>query len=326
MPTMRLVLSLVAAAAMLGPASARAGSLLVEPTSITDWKAVYGRIEARELVPARARIGGTVAELLVTEGDSVTPGQRIAVVRDDKLAFQVAAVDAQLAALQVQLDKAQAELARGQALVAKGVVTAQRLDELKTDVEVTRSQIAATQAQRSVVTQQQAEGEVLAPAAGKVLTVPATKGGVLMAGEVVATIGGGGFFLRLAVPERHAASLRQGAAIRIATGKGETQGRLAKLYPQIENGRVIADVDAADLDTAFVDARVLVELPVGQHDALLVPAEAVVNRFGIDFVRVAEGSGESERAVVTGGSVEKDGRSLVEVVTGLAAGERVVTP
>ena len=46
---------------------------------------------------------------------------------------------------------------------------------------------------------------------GRVLEVPLTRGAVVLAGELVAIIGGGGFFLRLAIPERHAFSLREGA-------------------------------------------------------------------------------------------------------------------
>lgn len=318
--------TLIALAVSLAATASFAGSLEAKLTPTTEWKAVYGRIESRDLVPARARIGGTIIEMLVTEGDLVSQGQKIAVVRDDKLVFQIAAIDAQLAALKAQYDRAQGELERGQALVDKGVVTAQRLDQLRTDVDVTRNQIAATEAQKSVVLQQQAEGDVLAPVAGRVLTTPVTRGGVLMAGEPVATVGGGGFFLRLAVPERHAADLKQGASIRVTTVDGEMNGRLAKIYPQIENGRVIADVEVSGLDTAFVDARVLVELPVGERMALLVPADAVQSRFGIDFVRVVEGDASVDRAVVVGDPVERNGSRMVEVLTGLAAGEHVVTP
>ena len=318
--------TLIALAVSLAATASFAGSLEAKLTPTTEWKAVYGRIESRDLVPARARIGGTIIEMLVTEGDLVSQGQKIAVVRDDKLVFQIAAIDAQLAALKAQYDRAQGELERGQALVDKGVVTAQRLDQLRTDVDVTRNQIAATEAQKSVVLQQQAEGDVLAPVAGRVLTTPVTRGGVLMAGEPVATVGGGGFFLRLAVPERHAADLKQGASIRVTTVDGEMNGRLAKIYPQIENGRVIADVEVSGLDTAFVDARVLVELPVGERMALLVPADAVQSRFGIDFVQVVEGDASVDRAVVVGDPVEMNGSRMVEVLTGLAAGEHVVTP
>lgn len=316
-----IALSMLAAAP-----PALAGTLDLVATTVTDWKPVYGRVEARDLVPARARIGGTVIELEVAEGDSVEAGQRIAVVRDDKIAFQVAALEANERALEAQLARAQSELARGQSLVEKGVITAQRLDQLRTDVDVVRNQIAATQAQRSVVVQQGAEGEVLAPAKGRVLTVPVTRGAVILAGEPVATIGGGGFFLRLAIPERHAASLRQDARIRITRNGVETDGRLAKIYPQIENGRVIADVDVDGLDSDFVDQRVLVQVPVGEREALLVPRAAVISRSGLDFVTVATGQEPAERAVVIGDPVAIDGRPMVEILTGLAAGDKVVVP
>lgn len=320
---MRLILSLPF---ILAASAAFAGTATVETVAVTEWKAVYGQIEARNVVPARARIGGTVIELLVTEGDTVAAGEKIAAVRDDKLAFQVAAIDAQLLALKAQLERAEAELARGRSLNQRGVATAQRLDQLRTDVDVVGNQIAATEAQRSVVLQQQAEGDVLAPLAGRVLAAPVTKGGVIMGGEPVATIGGGGFYLRLAVPERHARALQQGAAIRITTDAGEVAGRLVKVYPQIENGRVIADVEADALDTAFIDARVLVELPVGERQAVVVPANAVTNRYGMDFVRAGSGAEASERSVIAGERIERDGVALVEIVSGLAAGETVEVP
>ncbi len=316
----------LALASLLVSGSAFAGTLTLQPTEITEWKAVYGRVEARDTVPARARIGGIVVELAVSEGDSVKSGQKIAVVRDDKIAFQIAALDAQLRALQSQYETAQSELERGQALVDKGVITVQRLDQLRTQVDVARNQIAATEAQREVIVQQGAEGEVIAPSDGRVLTVPVTRGAVIMAGEAVATIGGGGFFLRLAIPERHAALLEQGASIRITANGSESSGRLAKIYPQIQNGRVIADVEVDALDTAFVDARVLVEVPVGERSALIVPRSAVSTRSGIDFVSV-EGHGDhAERAVVLGEVVARADGEFVEILTGLAPGDVVVVP
>lgn len=317
---------LVLFAALMSASPALAEMRVLEPVSLTDWKAVYGRIEARDLVSARARIGGTVVELLVSEGDTVEAGETIATVRDDKLAFQAAALDAQMAAVQSQLRTAQTELERGEALVKRGVTTAQQIDQLRTAVDVATNQIAALEAQKAVIEQQGAEGAVLAPAAGRILTVPITRGAVILPGEAVATLGGGGFFLRLAIPERHAESLREGAEIRITTEGAEKTGRLAKIYPQIEGGRIIADVEVEDLDAAYVDARVLVEVPVGERQALTVPASAVMTRSGIDFVKVTEGDEEVERAVIAGSSLTLDGVDVVEILSGLKAGDTVIVP
>lgn len=301
---------------------AEAGTLVVQPVAVPEWKAVYGRVEARDTLAARARVGGTLVSLDVSEGDAVKGGQRIAVVRDDKIDFQVSALDAQLKALAAQLQNAEGELVRGQTLVEKGVTTSQRLDQLRTQVDVFRNQIAATEAQRQVVVQQGAEGDVLAPNDGKVLTVPVTKGSVVMAGETVATLGGGGFYLRLSIPERHAALLEAGSSLAVETADGALEGRLAKIYPQIEGGRVTADVEVADLPTDFVDARVLVRVPVGTRQAILVPTSALASRSGIDILRISSNGVESDRTVVLG---ERHGDD-VEILSGLSAGDAVVLP
>lgn len=317
---MRLVLAGLASLCLVS--LAEAGSVVVQPIAIPEWKAVYGRVEARDSLAARARVGGTLVSLEVSEGDMVTAGQRIAVVRDDKIEFQISALDAQLKALVAQLQNAEAELGRGQTLVEKGVTTSQRLDQLRTQVDVFRNQIAAAEAQRQVVVQQGAEGDVLAPADGKVLTVPVTKGSVLMAGETVATLGGGGFFLRLSIPERHAALLNEGSSLAVETADSALKGRLAKIYPQIEGGRVTADVEVSGLPTNFVDARLLVRVPVGARQALLVPTAAIHSRSGIDTLRIASNGQETSRTVVLG---EQHGDD-VEILSGLSAGDTVVLP
>lgn len=321
---MRLLL--LATAFTLFAGATNAATMKLQPTAITEWKAVYGTIEARNTVPARARIGGTVADLSVTEGDLVKAGEKIATVEDEKLAFQVAALDAQIGALHSQLSAAAADLTRGESLVSRGIVTQQKLDELRSQTGVLQNQITAMEAQRSVVVRQQSEGEVDAPSDGKILTVPITRGAVIMAGETVATIGGGGLFLRLAVPERHAGALKEGAEIRVSLDGRQIVGKLAKIYPQIENGRVTADVEAGSLDTTFVNARVLVQLPVGERQALLVPANAIATRRGVDFVSVNEGGAVVQHVVVTGEIVTLPEGNYREVLTGLAAGDEIVLP
>jgi len=315
----------VAGALLLALAgTATAATFEIVPQDITEWKAVYGRVEARDTVPARARIGGTVEELLVTEGDVVATGQKIALVRDEKIGFQIAAVDGQIRATQSRLDTAEADLGRVQELVKRGVATVQQLDRLQTEVAVARNGLASFEAQRSVLVKQEEEGAVIAPVEGRVLSVPVTRGAVIMGGEEVATIGGGGFFLRLSIPERHASMLKEGAPLRISTGGAEADGRLAKIYPQIENGRVTADVEVENLDTAYVDARILVQVPVGSRKALVVPKSAVITRSGIDFVTIETAAGEVERTVVTGVVVGAGDSGTVEILTGLVAGDRVV--
>ncbi len=299
---------------LLLPTSAwSADSATVASVDLTEWKAVFGRVEARDRVPARARLSGTITNIAVSEGSEVAQGEQIASITDEKLILQLGAIDANLRALQAQLENAQAELTRGENLLDRGVTTVQRLDQLRTQVDVLNGQIDTVEAERSVLKQREAEGQVLAPMSGTVLSVPVTAGSVIAAGEAIAEIGGGGFYLRLAVPERHAGFLTEGAAIRIGSDGEETTGTLAKLYPLIEG-----------LDTHFVDARVLVRLPVGQSAALVVPAEAVESHMGLDFVTVVGGDTAMQRAVVVGTEHMIDGQPMVEILSGLSVGEELV--
>ena len=323
---MRLpILSLCFALLPLISGVATAQTAALQPTTIIEWKAVYGQVEARDRIPARARLGGTLVDLTVVEGDAVTAGQPIGRIEDEKLAFQLSALTAQRGALDAQLSNAQVELTRGESLLKQGVTTAQGLDALRTQVDVLKGQIAALNAQADVITQQIKEGTVLAPADGRVLDVPVSKGGVVLPGEAVALIGGGGTYLRLSIPERHAPSLHAGDKIEISNGGATQSGTLSRIYPLIQNGRVIADVDVAGLADSFVDARVLVRLAVGQRDALMVPATALLSTGGLDFVGVQGASGPMQRSVVPGEHQTVGGVDMVEILSGLEAGDVVVS-
>ncbi len=140
--------------------------------------------------------------------------------------------------------------------------------------------------------------------------------------------GRGGFFLRLERPERFASDLQPGRENPYFNNKrGKLPGGSPRFYTQIDNGRVIADVEVDKLDTAFVNARIRVEVPIGSGSALLAPVDAVVNRHGIDFMSVEDHNGALvERTVILGAVQDGDNAGLVEVISGVSAGDKVVLP
>ena len=181
--------------------------LTVSARDIVDQKAVFATVESPNVVPARARIGGTVIALAVRDGDAVTPGQAIAVIGDDKLALSIGALDAQIAGLKSQLAQAENDFSRADTLFRQGAGTRLALDQARTALDVATSTLNARSAERAVAQQNLAEGAVLAPIAGRVLTVPVTAGSVLLPGDSVAAIAEQGFKLRLRVPEQQALML-----------------------------------------------------------------------------------------------------------------------
>lgn len=324
-------LATLIALTLAGATAGHAAEEVVRPVAVVDSKAVYGRIESRFVVPARSRIGGTLVELTVTEGSLVEAGQPIARVVDEKLALQLNAADARIRAVTSQLDNAKVEFDRTNALLARGAATQQRVDQLRTQVEVLTNQVNQGEAERAVILQQATEGSVVAPAAGRILTVPIRRGSVVLPGEQVATIAAGGLFLRLAIPERHAPLLSVGAEVTIgergsAEIGGATRGRIEKVYPQIDSGRVTADVAVEGLPDTFVGERVLVRVPVATRQAIALPPAAVMTRSGIDLVRIATADGHRDVAVVIGAMVDTPSGPRREVLTGLRPGDRVILP
>jgi RND family efflux transporter MFP subunit len=325
----------LAAAAAAVPQAAFTAEFAVHAITIPEMKAVFGQVESRTVVPARARIGGTIREIRVSEGSEVREGDVIGVVVDDKIALQLAAADAKIAALKSEFANARTELERAEELVAQGVATQSRLDAARTALEVATNQVAAAEADKAVIAQGAKEGDVLAPATGRVLTVPVTAGSVIMAGEPVARIATGPYYLRLSLPERHAAEIAEGAIVEVGVrGRAQAsgapgataQGRIVKVYPEIADGRVIADVDVAGIGSYFVNERTLVSIPVGKRSVLAVPQKAVTSLHGIDYVRLAATDGPMDVAVILGETFESQSGTLVEILTGLKDGDRIMLP
>ncbi|WP_294541738.1 efflux RND transporter periplasmic adaptor subunit, partial [uncultured Rhodoblastus sp.] len=221
--------------------NAGAGEFLVQPKTIQDMKALFGQVESRDIVAARARIGGTILSRFVDEGTQVKAGDVVAIVADDKLALQAQSLDGQLRALDSQIDNANTAFERAKTLKAGGYTTQAAYDQAKTNLDVLRHQLESVRSQRAVIAPQSEEGKILAPKAGRVLTVAIVPGSVVMPGEAVARIASGATYLRLSLPERHAALLRLDAPVSVAPrgqgasgGGSERQGRIAKIYPEID--------------------------------------------------------------------------------------------
>ena len=306
--------------------AAAQGPLTVEPRDVVDQKAVFATVESPNVVPARARIGGTVVGLSVRDGDAVAPGQAMAVIGDEKIALQIAALDAQIAGLQSQLAQAQADLARAETLFRQGSGTRVALDQARTAGEVAAATLRARTADRAVLRQSVTEGAVLAPVAGRVLQVPLTQGSVVMAGDPVAMVAEQRFKLRLRVPEVLAATLKPGDPVRLDAGQlGIARpliGRITLVYPQISEGRVVADAEVEGLGDYFVGARLRVWIGAGTRRAIVVPSAYVVTRVGLDYVRLKTGNAVAEIPVQRG---QESGEG-VEILSGLRGGDVLVVP
>ncbi|MBV8103784.1 MAG: efflux RND transporter periplasmic adaptor subunit [Hyphomicrobiales bacterium] len=326
---MRLVVPL--SLALLGARAAfAADTFVVRAIDVADRKAVVATVEPVHQLVARARIGGTIASLAIKEGDVVAAGAEIAVVADQKLALQMQALDSRSASQQSQRDQAKADFDRVAELQKRGVSTQTQLDQARTNLDVAERNLAAMRADRSVIAQEASEGAVLAPGAGRALNVPVSLGQVILPGETIATLAEDQFILRVQLPERHARFMRAGDTVLIGARGMQAEatetmreGKVRLVYPEIQGGRVIADVEVPGLGDYFVGERTRVYIDAGTRRTLVVPSSYVYRRAGVNYVRLAGGD---EIVVQPGEARDIGGAKGVEILAGLKAGDTLAPP
>jgi hypothetical protein len=159
---------------------------------------------------------------------------------------------------------------------------------------------------------------------------------VVLAGEEVARVAGGGTFLRLSLPERHAAEIVEGGAVQVGErmisagapggAVATREGRLAKVYPEISAGRVQADVEVEGLGGYFVGERTLVWIPVGRRLVIALPVSAIATHHGVDTVKIVTDAGVIDLPVVLGETFAGDGGGRMEILSGIREGDRIILP
>jgi RND family efflux transporter MFP subunit len=307
-------------------------TIKVTEQEVDDLKAVFATVRSKDRIDARVRTPGTVVSLKVDEGAHVEPGQVLAVIADPKIALKIKALDAQILGLESRVATAKLEFERTDQLRQRGVSPQSRVDQLKMAYDLAANELKSVRAERQVAEEQVSEGQVLAPAAGRVLKVPVTNGTVMMAGESVATIAANLYLLRLELPERHARFMSKGDRVRIgARGLSLDQqvigeGRIVQVYPELQNGRVLADAEVANIGDYFVGERARVWISAGKRKTIVVPASFAFRRFGLDYVRLSRPDGVTQDVVVQlGQAVPIDNGSVgVEVLGGLVSGDTIV--
>lgn len=218
---------------------------------------VAGTVEIREvrLSPLAA---GRLSRLLKDEGDSVKPGDTVAVLEQPglgalieqrrALADAASTRTAEIRAAEADSQRTANDLARARVLASQGIASPQELERLQAaaaaaaarlqsvrasvrESEAARAGAAATEAIRDQLV-------ILAPADGIVLTRFAERGEVIAAGVPVVSIGlVRAPWIRAYVGERFVARLKTGQDVRIRVdGYPDTAfaGRISEIAPRAE--------------------------------------------------------------------------------------------
>lgn len=295
----------------------------VQETESSDLKAVPAVVESVHRAFARTRIGGTVDGLSITEGVHISAGDVIAIIVDPKQPLDIASLDAKLKSLEYELNLAATQKKRMEALKKENVTSQSALDKATTAVSVLENNIKGLQAEREKLMTTKGEGRVLAPLSGKVLKILVTNGSVVLPGDVIAEMGVEGMILRLSVPERHANFIEVGQEVKIQdpkTAHPDEIGEIQKIYPKLEQGRIIVDVSVPSLHKdAPIGQLYTVMIPTAKRKTIIIPLSFIKKRYGISYVTL---KGGKEVVIQSGQQTDED----IEILSGLEANDVIEEP
>jgi RND family efflux transporter MFP subunit len=337
-------LAVLVAAGVWYVLSARAAvpvrTALVQPTAAagTDSASVLdatGYVTARREATVSAQITGTVAEVLIEEGDHVKEGQVLGRLDDTAQRATLAQAQAQLHSAQALLVQDQAQLAqserdvrRDEDLVTRNLVSQQAVEQARTQVETQKAQVEAQRKQIDLAAANVRSAQVQLD----YCTVRAPFNGVVIAkaaqvGEIISPLSAGGGFTRTGIGtlvdmDSLEIEVDVNEAYINRVQPGQPAESVLNAYPDWRiPSHVIAIIPTADRSKATVKVRIGLDA----KDDRIVPDMGARVSF-LEGKKAVEHEHRSSGVRVPGAAVRRDGeQDIVFVVKDQRAQRRAVT-
>ena len=333
-------------------------SVSVFETQATTWPVTYeapGTVRAQTVATIASKVMGYVREVNVQPGDRVTAGQVLVIIdsRDlesallqAKAAEQeaqsgIAEAESGIAATKAQFGLAQVTFSRMEELFNKKSISNQEFDEAQARLRSAkaayqmavskRAQLDAriAQAQQGVesASVMRSYSEIRAPFAGVVTEKKVEAGQMATPGSTLLTVEKtGAYRLEVPVEESMLGSIRLGQSVSVTleSANQTRTGKITEIVPAVDPSSRAFLVKVSLPPTPLVRTGSFgrLRVPRGLHQAIVVPAEAVIHRGELQSVFVVEDSIARTRMITVGQRQE----GQVEILSGLHAGEKVVFP
>ena len=328
------------------------------PAAEVEWPSFYeavGTVRARTSAVISSRVMGYVRQVRVQPGDRVAARQILLVLEARDLdsalrqaqAAQTEASDASLelqgaiAAARANLDLAEITHRRMTDLFEKKSVSHQEYDESSAKLKVAqaayemavskRTQLASKirQAEEAVQAAQITRefAEITAPFAAVVTGKHVDAGSLATPGAPLLTLEtAGSYRLEAAVEEGLLPAPRLGQIVTVNLDSlGQTvQGRVSEVVPSVDasSRSALLKIDLPQLPNLRSGIFGRAKFPRGARRVVTAPAEALIEQGQLQSLMVME-NGVAHTRVITSGE-RRNG--TVEILSGLSAGERIVSP
>ena len=177
--------------------------------------AASGTIEARRMTEVGSEVPGRIVEVLVDVGDNVEEGAPLFRIDSGPYRMALAEAEAGLALARAESANAQEEAARLRLLLEQKAASQQRYEQLRTQAEVARAQVAQGEARVAKARRDLAQTEVIAPYAGGVVERRAHEGAMAGQSPILVLQESGALEAILNVPEATPVPVRVGDPVRL---------------------------------------------------------------------------------------------------------------
>lgn len=303
----------------------------VSTGSISGGIKVTGSLTPLNRTTINARAGGVVLDVRVRAGETVTAGQVLAHQDPADAGAQLAQAEAQLQSAQVDLKLIEALEQKKTELYKKNYLSEVDWAAAKGETEVKRAQVQVQEAAVAIARRAMADNAIVAPIDGIVAERHVEPGTRVAPGQTLFTLVDlGELELAAAIPARDVPQVRVGSAVLFTVdgyGSREFRGQVVRVNPMATSGSrtitvyaTVPNPDRALRGGMFANGRIAVGN--SRKGVLRIPDAALRTIDGKDQVWVVRNQLLALQEVAIGS--RDTGTGLVEVRSGLTAGEQVV--
>jgi RND family efflux transporter MFP subunit len=282
-----------------------------------------GALAARRDQPVGvAGEGGLVRSVLVDAGSWVSQGQVLATIDRSVQAQTAAQLAAQVQAARADAALAQNEFDRSQALVGRGFVSKADLDRKRAARDAANARVRVAQAQLGATRAQIGRLDIRAPTSGLVLARNIEVGQIVGpgAGALFRLAKGGEMEMKAQMSQQDLAFVKAGMSASVTPIGSDRSfpGSVWQVAPIIDptsrqgEVRIAVPYDPAIRPGGFAEAKIA----AGATTAPLLPQSAVLSDDKGNYVYIINGKNEVERRDVKIGTVDDQGVTIAEGISG----------
>ncbi len=303
--------------------------LPVRRAELTRALEVSGSLVAVNSAFVKARVAAEIKSMAVREGDSVRAGQVLAQLDTTEFDWRLRQAEQQAQAARSQLDIAQRALQNSRSLVTQGFISATALENAVSTEAGAQATLQAAMAGVELARKARADATVSAPISGQIaqrLVQPGER--VPVDARLLEIVDLSRLELQASVAPENAGLLRAGATAKLKVDgiDGQVTARVVRINPSAQAGSrsVIAYLELEPNPSLRqgLFARGTIELE--RRQALLLSLSAVRTDQAQPYALRLDGTQVAQRTLSLGQRGQSGADEVVEVLQGLAEGDRVL--